>query len=297
MGKQQQMPQCTNDASKRYTALERSPRGRGYAASGESKGTVKKGKDGNLWIVTTTRNHQKRWKLYEKTVPGPRRNYKCPSPSASFRRTTAPVPSSAAKESSYFMTSDDGANPFMMVVRGDVLEVKGNRALQRDSTEEQVEHIVRRDGDYRTGSFAHKGHKEPLPKYFTVDVASFRGRIVPSTCLSIPEDPSCVKGEAVIVQNGTEVILIAGDLITSIAIGQGETVSTLYAPSYGRTRNYPFFITQRYIYFAFEATVKKCRIKACPSIKGYLAQWYFDKAPRSIFQEVPSRVLHEFSSN
>jgi hypothetical protein len=45
------MPKCINDVNKSYTGDEPSPKGLGYCAHAEKIGTIKKGKDGNMWII------------------------------------------------------------------------------------------------------------------------------------------------------------------------------------------------------------------------------------------------------
>lgn len=44
------MPICKNNSKKTYTGNEPSPKGLGFCASGEKEKTIKKGKDGNMWI-------------------------------------------------------------------------------------------------------------------------------------------------------------------------------------------------------------------------------------------------------
>ena len=44
------MPHCKNNPKRTYTGKEPSPKGLGFCASGEKKGTEMKGKDGNMWV-------------------------------------------------------------------------------------------------------------------------------------------------------------------------------------------------------------------------------------------------------
>ncbi len=44
------MPICKNNPKRHYTGKEPSPKGLGYCASSEKEGTIKKGRDGNMWI-------------------------------------------------------------------------------------------------------------------------------------------------------------------------------------------------------------------------------------------------------
>ena len=55
------MPTCKNDPSKKYKGTEPSPKGYGWCAHGEKEGKVRKGKDGNQWIVKNVKNGSKRW--------------------------------------------------------------------------------------------------------------------------------------------------------------------------------------------------------------------------------------------
>ena len=55
------MPTCKNDPSKKYKGTEPSPKGLGWCAHGEKEGKVRKGKDGNEWIVKKVKNGSRRW--------------------------------------------------------------------------------------------------------------------------------------------------------------------------------------------------------------------------------------------
>jgi hypothetical protein len=55
------MPTCKNDPNKKYKGTEPSPKGLGWCAHGEKEGKVRKGKDGNQWIVKKVSNGSKRW--------------------------------------------------------------------------------------------------------------------------------------------------------------------------------------------------------------------------------------------
>jgi hypothetical protein len=55
------MPFCKNDPKKSYIGNEPSPKGLGYCAHAEKVGVVRKGLDGNKWIISTTSKGVKRW--------------------------------------------------------------------------------------------------------------------------------------------------------------------------------------------------------------------------------------------
>ena len=55
------MPKCKNDPKKSYKGTEPSPKGLGYCAHGEKEGKIRKGKDGNKWIIKKIKNGSKRW--------------------------------------------------------------------------------------------------------------------------------------------------------------------------------------------------------------------------------------------
>lgn len=55
------MPKCKNNPKKSYMGTEPSPKGLGYCAHAENLKTIKKGKDGNMWIVQKTKSGVKRW--------------------------------------------------------------------------------------------------------------------------------------------------------------------------------------------------------------------------------------------
>ena len=46
------MPLCKNDSTRSYKGTEPSPKGFGYCAHAEKVGVNRKGKDGNIWIVS-----------------------------------------------------------------------------------------------------------------------------------------------------------------------------------------------------------------------------------------------------
>ena len=58
------MPFCKNDPKKSYKGTEPSPKGLGYCAHCEKIGKIKKGLDGNKWIISTTSQGVKRWIKY-----------------------------------------------------------------------------------------------------------------------------------------------------------------------------------------------------------------------------------------
>lgn len=53
------MPFCKNDPKKTYKGNEPSPKGFGYCAHSEKIGTMKRGKDGKVWIVKKFKNIKK----------------------------------------------------------------------------------------------------------------------------------------------------------------------------------------------------------------------------------------------
>tara|TARA_R110002074_G_scaffold33356_1_gene92899 strand:- start:832 stop:1527 length:696 start_codon:yes stop_codon:yes gene_type:complete len=55
------MPKCKNVPTRKYKGTEPSPKGLGYCAHSMKVGVVKKGKDGNKWIVKEVKNGSKRW--------------------------------------------------------------------------------------------------------------------------------------------------------------------------------------------------------------------------------------------
>jgi len=55
---------CINDKKTIYIGTEPSPKGFGYCAHAEKINTIKKGKDGNIWIVKKNNSGIKRWMLH-----------------------------------------------------------------------------------------------------------------------------------------------------------------------------------------------------------------------------------------
>ena len=58
------MPKCKNDPNRNYQGTEPSPKGFGWCAHAEKAGTVRKGKDGNMWIVKKVKGGSKRWIIH-----------------------------------------------------------------------------------------------------------------------------------------------------------------------------------------------------------------------------------------
>ena len=58
------MPQCRNDPARKYTGNEPSPKGFGWCAHSEKEGKVRKGKDGNKWVVKRVSSGSLRWIKY-----------------------------------------------------------------------------------------------------------------------------------------------------------------------------------------------------------------------------------------
>ena len=55
------MPLCKNDPKRKYKGDEPSPKGLGWCAHGEKEGKVRKGLDGNKWIVKKVSSGSLRW--------------------------------------------------------------------------------------------------------------------------------------------------------------------------------------------------------------------------------------------
>jgi hypothetical protein len=55
------MPNCKNDPTKYFKGTEKSPKGLGWCAHSEKLGIIRKGKDGNRWIIKKIKNGSKRW--------------------------------------------------------------------------------------------------------------------------------------------------------------------------------------------------------------------------------------------
>ena len=55
------MPKCLNDPTRTYKGSEPSPKGLGYCGHAEKINTIKKGADGNKWIINKTKAGIKRW--------------------------------------------------------------------------------------------------------------------------------------------------------------------------------------------------------------------------------------------
>lgn len=69
------MPKCKNDNKRSYVGTEPSPKGLGYCAHAEKLNAVKKGKDGNMWIVTNVNGHNK-WSKHNKNIKNDDQNKK-----------------------------------------------------------------------------------------------------------------------------------------------------------------------------------------------------------------------------
>ena len=55
------MPICKNDPKKKYKGDEPSPKGIGWCAHSEKQGKIRKGQDGNKWIVKKVSSGSLRW--------------------------------------------------------------------------------------------------------------------------------------------------------------------------------------------------------------------------------------------
>ena len=60
------MPKCKNDPTRSFKGTEPSPKGLGWCAHGMKVGVVKKGKDGNKWVIKQVKNGSKRWMKIKK---------------------------------------------------------------------------------------------------------------------------------------------------------------------------------------------------------------------------------------
>ena len=68
------IPKCKNDPTRTYKGDELSPKGLGYCDHTEKLNSIKKGKDGNKWMISKNKNGTKRWtkvntnKINEKNI-------------------------------------------------------------------------------------------------------------------------------------------------------------------------------------------------------------------------------------
>jgi predicted nucleic acid-binding protein len=62
------MPLCKNDPKRKYKGNEPSPKGLGWCAHAETIGKVRKGLNGNKWIIKKINNGQLRWVKYIKII-------------------------------------------------------------------------------------------------------------------------------------------------------------------------------------------------------------------------------------
>ena len=69
------MPNCLKSIGT-YKGTEPSPKGRGYCAKGENIGKKMKGLDKNMWIVSETKNGQKRWIKSTKKIKSKKKSTK-----------------------------------------------------------------------------------------------------------------------------------------------------------------------------------------------------------------------------
>ena len=56
------MPKCLNDSKRNYKRNEPNPKGFGYCTHSEKIGSMKRGKDGKIWVVKKF-NNTKKWIL------------------------------------------------------------------------------------------------------------------------------------------------------------------------------------------------------------------------------------------
>ena len=60
------MPKCKNDPTRSFKGTEPSPKGLGWCAHSMKVCVVKKGKDGNKWVIKQVKNGSKRWMKIKK---------------------------------------------------------------------------------------------------------------------------------------------------------------------------------------------------------------------------------------
>lgn len=95
---------CPAKSKKTYKGTEPSPKGLGYCAGCEKVGSVKKGKDGRMWIVSKRKDKRKHW-VHKKPV--------APAKKAPAKRK-APVKVTAAEIKKY---QEDWHEPWMLGMR------------------------------------------------------------------------------------------------------------------------------------------------------------------------------------
>ena len=81
------MPLCKNSSYGYYTGKEPSPKGLGYCAHSERVGSLRRGNDGDMWIVQQDKNHRLSWKKVG--TPGTPKKKKTPqTPGTPKKRNT-----------------------------------------------------------------------------------------------------------------------------------------------------------------------------------------------------------------
>jgi hypothetical protein len=100
------MPPCKNDPKSSYKGDEPSPKGLGYCAHAEKVGTMKKGRDGNKWIISETSKKIKRWIKISSKKEKSKTNIKREEKVKSF-----------FTGKKYYI-HDNGGRPFLVIVNG-----------------------------------------------------------------------------------------------------------------------------------------------------------------------------------
>ena len=125
------MPECKNDPKANYKGNEPSPKGLGYCAHSEKLGTIKKGKDGNKWIISKTQLNIKRWNKLNQTKKtskiNSKKTYKINSKKTSKKNSKINSKKTSKKTSKIkgkkYYVHDNWGRPFEVIINKNIVHV------------------------------------------------------------------------------------------------------------------------------------------------------------------------------
>lgn len=117
------MPYCKNDIKKTYKGNESSPKGLGYCAHMEDLGTKKRGLDGNIWIIKSTKSGSKRWvKLNKEKQGNGKKEKKEEEKNNIFIIKLKREKKNTTKYKTYY-THNNGGRPYKVVIEGKIVYI------------------------------------------------------------------------------------------------------------------------------------------------------------------------------
>ena len=117
------MPYCKNNNKKTYKGNEPSPKGLGYCSHMEKLESKKKGLDGNIWIIKSTKSGSKRWVKFNKEKEEDRKKEKKEEKKNNISIIKLKRDKKNSTKSKIYYTHNNGNRPYKVIMEGKIVYI------------------------------------------------------------------------------------------------------------------------------------------------------------------------------